>query len=139
MIKAVTFLFSIAISLPNAISAEPFVVLSYQNSGEFEGRDNEFTRDPDFSTKHRILSGESLNEIINRYYGDSGLNKYFLQLSIVTLNSDAFRNRNPNYMIAEKTIHLPSVNQITNLMKGIEFELDVEPSERTNKIYFFGG
>ena len=49
-----------------------------------------------------ILPGESLNLIIEKYYDGSGLNKFFLQLAIVSLNKHAFRNRNINYMIAEE-------------------------------------
>ena len=42
-------------------------------------------------------------------------------------------------MIAEETIHLPSINQISKLMKGIEFDLDQEISYKNNNIYYFGG
>ena len=119
--------------------SEPFVVLSYNNSSEFGDRDSDFIRNPDYTAKHTIASGESLNQIIADYYGNSGLNKYFLQLAIVSLNQHAFRNRNINYMVAEETIHLPSTNQITKLMKGIKFNLDEEGFSRTTNIYFFGG
>ena len=95
--------------------------------------------DPDYSKKHMILPGESLNLIIEKYYDGSGLNTYFLQLAIVSLNKHAFRNRNVNYMIAEETIHLPSINQISKLMKGIEFDLDEEFHYKKNNIYYFGG
>ena len=121
------------------LSSEPFVVLSYNNSSELGDRDNEFTKNPDYYTKHTIAPGESLNLIIDNYYGNSGINKYFLQLAIVSLNKHAFRNRNVNYMVADKSIHLPSINQITKLMKGIEFKLDEQSSPRTRNIYFFGG
>ena len=42
-------------------------------------------------------------------------------------------------MIADETIHLPSINQITKLMKGIEFHLDEEVNYQQNNIYYFGG
>ena len=42
-------------------------------------------------------------------------------------------------MIANETIHLPSINQISKLMKGIEFDLDEEISGKNNNIYYFGG
>ena len=122
-----------------SLLSEPFVVLTYQNSSELGDRDNEFSKNPDYFTKHTIVPGESLNLIINNYYGNSGLNKYFLQLAIVSLNKHAFRNRNVNYMVADESIHLPSINQITKLMKGIEFKLDEQASPRTKNIYFFGG
>ncbi len=67
------------------------------------------------------------------------MNTYFLQLAIVSLNKHAFKNRNINYMIADETIHLPSINQISKLMKGIAFELNEEVNYRQNNIYYFGG
>ena len=141
MLKKISVIFVFLITVFNFknLSSEPFVVLSYNNSSELGDRDNEFTKNPDYFTKHRIAPGESLNLIINNYYGNSGLNKYFLQLAIVSLNAHAFRNRNVNYMVADESIHLPSINQMTNLMKGIDFKLDEETPSRTRNIYFFGG
>ena len=80
-----------------------------------------------------------MNLIIEKYYYGSGLNNSFLQLAIVSLNKHAFRNKNINYMIANEVIHLPSINQISKLMKGIAFELDEPVDFRQNNIYFFGG
>ena len=37
------------------------------------------------------------------------------------------------------TIHLPSVNQISKLMKGIDFDLDEVTDGRNENIYFYGG
>ena len=132
-------LFFMAFVSTNCLNAEPFVVLTYNNSSELSDRSNEFAQDPDYSKKHIILPGESLNLIIEKYYNGSGLNMHFLQLAIVSLNDHAFRNRNVNYMIADETIHLPSINQITKLMKGIAFQLDEEVNYRQNNIYYFGG
>ena len=121
------------------LSAEPFIVLQYNNVSELSDRSNEFAQNPDYSGKHMILAGESLNLIIEKYYSGSGLNTSFLQLAIVSLNKHAFRNKNINYMIADETIHLPSINQISKLMKGIKFELDEMDHYPQNNIYYFGG
>ena len=141
MLKKYTFLpfFLITFSLVSYLVAEPFVVLQYNNASELSDRSNEFAQNPDYSDKHTIMPGESLNLIIDKYYDGSGLNTYFLQLAIVSLNKHAFRNRNINYMIADKTLHLPSINQITKLMKGIDFKLGEEVNYEQNKIYYFGG
>ncbi len=141
MLKKYTFLpfFLITFSFVNYLVAEPFVVLHYNNASELSDRSNVFAQNPDYSDKHTIMPGESLNLIIKKYYDGSGLNTYFLQLAIVSLNKHAFRNRNVNYMIADETIHLPSINQITKLMKGIEFQLDEEVNYGQNNIYYFGG
>ena len=121
------------------LNAEPFVVLQYNNSSELSDRSNDFAQNPDYSNKHTIMPGESLNLIIQKYYDGSGLHTNFLQLAIVSLNKHAFRNKNINYMIADQTIHLPSINQISKLMKGIDFELEEEINYRQNNIYYFGG
>ena len=141
MLKKYTFFAFILItfSFVSCLVAEPFVVLQYNNTSELSERSNEFAQNPDYSDNHTIMPGESLNLIIEKYYDGSGLNTYFLQLAIVSLNKHAFRNRNVNYMIADKTIHLPSINQITKLMKGIEFQLDEEVNYGQNNIYYFGG
>ena len=67
------FLFLKAFIANNYLSAEPFVVLQYNNVSELSDRSNEFAQDPDYSNKHRILPGESLNLIIEKYYDGSGL------------------------------------------------------------------
>ena len=84
----------------------------------------------------RIFLPEKEKEIV-RFYRFNHFQ--ILQLAIVSLNDHAFRNRNINYMIAEETIHLPSINQISKLMKGIKFDLDEEISYKNNNIYYFGG
>jgi len=141
MLKKYTFLpfFLITFSLVNYLVAEPFVVLQYNNASELSDRSNEFAQNPDYSDKHTIMPGESLNLIIDKYYDGSGLNTYFLQLAIVSLNKHAFRNRNVNYMIADETIHHPSINQITKLMKGMACHVDEELKYSQNNIYYFGG
>lgn len=123
----------------NYASAEPFVVLQYNSHSELSERANEFAQNPDHSTKHTVVPGESLNVIIEKYYYGSGLNMSFLQLAIVSLNKHAFRNKNINYMIADETIHLPSINQISNLMKGIDFDINEAIGNKDTNIYFFGG
>ena len=133
------FLFFKLIITYSYLNAEPFVVLQYNNSSELSDRSNDFAQNPDYSNKHTIMPGESLNLIIQKYYDGSGLNTNFLQLAIVSLNKHAFRNKNINYMIADETIHLPSINQISKLMKGIDFELEEEINYRQNNIYYFGG
>ena len=133
------FIFLKALLATNYLCAEPFIVLQYNNLSELSDRSNEFAQNPDYSKKHTIIPGESLNLIIEKYYDGSGLHANFLQLAIVSLNKHAFRNKNINYMIADKTIHLPSINQISKLMKGIDFKLDEEINHRQNNIYYFGG
>ena len=124
---------------PIALKAEPLVVLTYNNASELADRNNQFAQNPDYFAKHTIVPGESLNLIIQKYYDQSGLNMSFLQLAIISLNDHAFRNKNINYMIADETIHLPSINQISKLMKGIDFNLNTAVDQKNENIYFYGG
>ena len=59
-------LFFKALMASNFLNAEPFVVLQYNNVSELSDRSNEFAQNPDYSNKHRILPGESLNLIIKK-------------------------------------------------------------------------
>ena len=77
------FLLIKALLANNYLNAEPFVVLQYNNSSELSERSNEFAQNPDYSKKHTIIPGESLNLIIEKYYDGSGLHTNFLQLAIV--------------------------------------------------------
>ena len=63
-------------------------MLSYNNSSELSGRDSPFTQDFDYSQSIQFCTVESLN-LIEKYYGNSGLDLSFLQLAIVSLNKDA--------------------------------------------------
>ena len=70
MLKKYTFLpfFIIAFSFVNYLVAEPFVVLQYNNISGLSERSNAFAQNPDYSDKHTIMPGESLNLIIEKYY-----------------------------------------------------------------------
>ena len=63
------FLFLKVLLANSYLKSEPFVVLQYSNSSELSDRSNEFAQNPDYSNKHTIIPGESLNLIIQKYYG----------------------------------------------------------------------
>lgn len=123
------------------IAAEPIVVLNYSAQATQNGSDNmhPFVTDPDFSSKHEVSKDETLSDIIKNYYGGSGMNFKFVQMAIVQLNKTAFVRGNPNFMFAGKTIHLPSINEITSLImdKGSRSST-TEKFERRDEIFFFG-
>jgi len=135
-------LFSIAI---NTAVAEPIVVLTYgvrDNGGVGDATGSHpFRMDPDYSEIHEVAQDETLGHIMNDYYGGSGMNMKFVEMAIVQVNRHAFVRGNPNFLYAKKTIRLPSLNQIKDLVTGEK--LESSPSQggsgRTNEIYFFGG
>lgn len=121
-------------------SNEPFVVLEYKGSigsGEKLNRENLFIKDQNHTVTHKVKSGESLSGILNKYYGNSGLNMRIVEISLIEMNKHAFVRNNPHFLFADKKIKIPSVNQIMNLVKN-EKNSQQNTSSRSNHIYFYG-
>ena len=127
-------------------TAEPIVVLEYSQRGgsdelSGEARKHPFRMDPNYSQSHKVMADETLGHIMQAYYGGSGLNMTFVELAIVQFNRHAFVRANPNFLYADKTLHLPSVNQIQALAVGKKdkpLQNDTYGGRR-NEIFFFGG
>ena len=122
------------------VSSEPFVVLEYRNnqSNSFEISKNPFLNDQNFSKKHKVKKNETLSDIILKNYGVKHFNKDVLSLSIVHFNKHAFVRKNPNFLFANKILHLPSLFEIKNLI--IRTKSNNREFQRDSKhIYFFGG
>ena len=129
-----------------AEAGEPIVVLEYgQRGGIHEYGDDAsthpFRMDPNYQQSHKVMPDETLGHIMQAYYGGSGLNMKFVELAIVQFNIHAFVRGNPNFLYADKTLHLPSVNQIQALALGKKEKVQQGESygERQNEIFFFGG
>ena len=127
-------------------TAEPIVVLEYSQrdgSDELNGEasSHPFRMDPNYSQSHKVMADETLGHIMQAYYGGSGLNMTFVKLAIVQFNRHAFVRANPNFLYAEKTLHLPSVNQIQSLALGKKDKLRQKDTYggRQDEIFFFGG
>jgi Tfp pilus assembly protein FimV len=88
-----------------------------------------------------VMADETLGHIMQAYYGGSGLNMTFVELAIVQFNRHAFVRANPNFLYADKTLHLPSVNQIQSLALGKKDKPQQNDAYggRQNEIFFFGG
>ena len=122
------------------VFSEPFVVLEYRNnnSKSFEAPNNPFLKDQNFSKKYKVKKNETLSEIILKNYGVKNFNKDVLSLSIVHFNRHAFVRKNPNFLFANKTLHLPSVLEIKNLIIKNKPNNKVYSNDEKH-IYFFGG
>ena len=122
------------------VSSEPFVVLEYRNNDtkSFEKSNNPFLNNQNFSKKYKVKKNETLSEIILKNYGVKDFNIDILSLSIVHFNKHAFVRKNPNFLYANKTLYLPSVLEIKNLLlKGKPSDKEYPKNEK--HIYFFGG
>ncbi|MDC3172476.1 hypothetical protein OA970_01690 [Alphaproteobacteria bacterium] len=124
--------------------SEPFVVLEYRGNIERGNltSDNEFLKDLDHSSKHIVLKNETLSDIMLNYYGSKSFNNNILSLAIVHFNKKAFVRNNPNYLYSGKSLYLPSINEIKDLIiKKNKNKKNTEKnnSSITSQIYFFGG
>ena len=127
----------------NAMASEPIVVLEYSSSklsGQGLNNSNNFISNPNFSTKHKVQEDETLGHILYAYYGKSGLNLRIVEMAIVEFNPKSFRNRNPNFLFANQSIHLPSLNEMKDLVLGkSKNQNKTQSNNSSSHIYFFGG
>ena len=138
-IKLLSILICLQITTKTVLS-EPFVVLEYRNSDNksLENSNNSFLNDENFSKKYKVKKNETLSDIILKNYGFKNFNLDILSLSIVHFNKHAFVRKNPNYLYADKTLYLPSVLEIKNLLIKAKPNKKVY-SKNEKHIYFFGG
>ena len=123
------FLSSITIS-------QPLIVLEYSdtNSVETESGNNE-----NLSTYYKVKKNDTLSKIINKYYGNKGLNFTFVQAAILYKNKNVFVRSNPNFMYAQKSLYLPSINEIKDLVyKDKKKSTKMNDDSINKEIYFFG-
>ena len=142
-IKLLSILISIVICLQFAtksVLSEPFVVLEYRNnnSESLIVSNNPFINNQNFSKKYKVKKNETLSDIILKNYGVKHFNKDVLSLSIVHFNKHAFVRKNPNFLFANKTLHLPSVLEMKNLIIKTKQNHKELPNDEKH-IYFFGG
>jgi len=122
------------------INAEPFVVLEYsgQNAKYYDTEDSNHG-DENYSTNHKVKINETLSKIMQKYYGNKGLNLTFVQAAIIHKNKGAFVRGNPNFMYANKNLYLPSINEIKELVYNKKNKPNIMKEPQVNKeIYFFG-
>ena len=139
-IAIVTFLL-----MPQAATAQgPIVVLEYPGYASVStpglNQDNPFVYDPDHTATHRVQPDETLSHIITAHYAGSGLDLSVVQMAIVKKNKSAFVRGNPNFLYADKLLHLPSVNEMKNLVLGSkQHDASDHRVGMQNEIFFIGG
>ena len=139
-IATVTFLL-----MPQAATAQgPIVVLEYPGYASVStpglNQDNPFVYDPDHTATHRVQPDETLSHIITAHYAGSGLDLSVVQIAIVKKNKSAFVRGNPNFLYADKVLHLPSLNEMKNLVLGSkQHDASDHRVGMQNEIFFIGG
>ena len=139
-IAIVTFLL-----MPQPATAQgPIVVLEYPGYASVStpglNQDNPFVYDPDHTATHRVQPDETLSHIITAHYAGSGLDLSVVQMAIVKKNKSAFVRGNPNFLYADKLLHLPSLNEMKNLVLGLkQHDASDHRVGMQNEIFFIGG
>ena len=124
---------------------QPIVVLEYPGHAQSGGgsglnADNPFIHDPNHTASHRVQPDETLSHIITAYYAGSGLDLSVVQMAIVKKNRSAFVRGNPNFLYADKLLHLPSLNEMKNLVLGSkQHDASDHRVGMQNEIFFIGG
>ena len=91
-------------------------------------------------TKYSVQGDERADQIAESFYGDSGLDLSVVKMAIVKMNKNAFVRGNANFLFADKVLHLPSLNEIRDLVLGKSAKK--RPSSgggRSDQIFFIGG
>ena len=141
MKKITLYLFLLNIIFSNNLFAEPFVVHEYSKpSSSNNNKSQSFHDNEDFSTNYRIKKNDSLSGILNKFYGSNNLNLNVVKSAVVLKNKHAFVRNNANFMFANKSLYLPSVNEIKNLIyKNVNKKKDSSNDfSREQDIYYFG-
>jgi len=66
--------------------------------------------------RYTVRQGDSLDSIINKAFGDSLIRKSILRQAFVAKNPGAFRNANPNWLLADVTLIIPNAEDFQSLL-----------------------
>lgn len=146
LLKGFAGLILVLAPLSAAAQSQPIVVLEYPTYGGSSAApglnpDNIFVSDPNHTASHRVMPDETLSHIITAHYAGSGLDLSVVQMAIVKKNRAAFVRGNPNFLYADKVLHLPSLNEMKDLVLGGKKQDDTPWSGGSNRdqIFFIGG
>ena len=116
--------------------SQPLVILEYSNSNDDK---TENSNNEDHSSYYKVKKNDTLSKIIQKHYGNKGLNFTFVQAAILHKNKNAFVRSNPNFMYAKKNLYLPSINEIKDLVYKDKKKLSkMKDTSINQEIYFFG-
>ncbi|RPH08187.1 MAG: hypothetical protein CBC53_000430 [Alphaproteobacteria bacterium TMED93] len=120
----------------STVISQPLVILEYSNSNDEKTKNS---NNEDYSSYYKVKKNDTLSKIIQKHYGNKGLNFTFVQAAILHKNKNAFVRSNPNFMYAKKNLYLPSINEIKDLVYKDKKKLSkMKDTSINQEIYFFG-
>ena len=115
---------------------QPLVILEYSDNSNVKQQNS---NNEDYSTYYKVKKNDTLSKIIQKHYGNKGLNFTFVQTAILYKNKSAFVRSNPNFMYAKKNLYLPSINEIKELVyRDKKKAASKQETNENQEIYFFG-
>ena len=134
--KFIIILISKVILFSSIVMSQPLVILEYSNSNDDKTKNS---NNEDYSSYYKVKKNDTLSKIIQKHYGNKGLNFTFVQAAILHKNKNAFVRSNPNFMYAKKNLYLPSINEIKDLVYKDKKKLSkMKDASINQEIYFFG-
>jgi len=121
--------------------SDPVIIFPRNMSSFSTGGDpsNPFVMDESYNSRYLVKKGDVLGAIIRKHYGGAGLDRSVLQFGIVKSNGHVFRGGNANFMLAGKTMKLPSINELRDMVfSNKNSESDAYQDMGSKNIYFFG-
>ena len=120
----------------STVISQPLVILEYSNSNDEKTKNS---NNEDYSSYYKVKKNDTLSKIIQKHYGNKGLNFTFVQAAILHKNKNAFVRSNPNFIYAKKNLYLPSINEIKDLVYKDKKKLSkIKDASINQDIYFFG-
>lgn len=79
--------------------------------------------------RYEVRPGDTLDALISRIYPASVLRQDMLRRAFVVANPQAFRNQNPNWMLAGKVLRMPAERDLLQLIFNDTSLLDAALSQ----------
>jgi Tfp pilus assembly protein FimV len=65
---------------------------------------------------YQVRSGDTLDVLLRRIYGDTPIRTDILRQAVIRANPHAFRNNNPNWMLAGAQLRVPDADDVMALI-----------------------
>jgi len=82
------------------------------------------------SGEYEVRPGDTLDSLIHRAFAGSGIRRDFLRQAFITANPRAFRNGNPNWLLAGVTLRIPTQQDLLNVVFEDPAQIDSAASQR---------
>lgn len=82
------------------------------------------------SGQYEVRPGDTLDSLIQRSFSGSGIRRDFLRQAFVAANPQAFRNGNPNWMLAGVSLRIPTQQDLLKVVFEDPAQLESRTSQR---------